>query len=104
MVKLAKRLHCTTDFLLGLTDDPAPRGASDSDTQPADAAPQWRTGTPPENNDYWTQDSHGETELYHWDGTEWRNVYGSCFPVSAIGIKVVRWYPLPDDAYEEDAK
>ena len=44
IIKLAQMLHCSSDFILGLTDDPTPPGAvSKSDT----GAPQWQTGEPP---------------------------------------------------------
>lgn len=109
--KMAIAIGCSVDYLLELTSDPSPAGARK--TTPADkgapagvpnsetdAAPQWRTGTPPEPDDYWTLDSDGDTDVYYWDGAQWRLAYGSNMPVESNGLRVVRWYPLPE-AFKE---
>ena len=101
VVKLAKQLHCTTDFLLGLTDDPTPaRGASNSDTQPADTAPQWRTGTPERSGLYWCKLAIEGNVLCMQ--AEYGNMTGKWYHHNgaSLGADVVAWVPLPDD--EED--
>lgn len=98
LINLAKQLKTTTDFLLELTDDPAPRGAANS-TEP-DAAPQWRTGTPERSGLYWCKlaiDGNVlcmQAEYVNMDG-KWYHHNGA-----NLGADVVAWVPLPDD--EED--
>ena len=101
VVKLARQLHCTTDFLLGLTDDPAPRGASDSDMQPADAAPQWRTGTPERSGLYWCKLAIDGNVLCMQ--AEYGNMTGKWYHHNgaSLGADVVAWVPLPADEEDE---
>ena len=85
----ANGLGCSLDYLLCRTDDPG--GVPGSGTE---AAPQWRTGTPPEPDDYWALDKDGDAECYYWDGAAWRIApnMGHLPPLDCI----VAWYPLPD--------
>lgn len=89
-------LGCTSDFLLGLTDDPAPR--ADRAEEPEPPAPAWRTGTPPKDGHYWTMEDNGElTDLYLKAGTwyPWRH---ECRPYFDGDYgEIVKWYPLPED-------
>lgn len=91
----ADRLGCSLDYLLCRTDEPG--GVPESGT---DAAPQWRTGTPPRPDDYWALDKDGDAECYYWDGAAWRIApnMGHLSPLDCI----VAWYPLPDRPKEDE--
>ena len=96
----AKKLDCSADYLLGLTDD-LKISVSESDTISATAG-KWSTGTPTEAGDYViiygvskeeTEATRSET-ISRWDGelwisprtgTQWMN-----------GMTVYRWVKLPE--------
>lgn len=82
-------LGCSYEFLYGLTDDPTPGGG---EAKAADAAPQWRTGTPEKNGRYWTVDGDGIAEdLWFKDG-----VWYSSPSYITTEDGIVAWYPLPE--------
>lgn len=92
LIGTADKLGVSLDYLLGRTDDPAPPGAnvSDSDT----AAPQWRTGTPPREGQYWVlgEDFEGGANIYWRKGQWYFWETGGDRPGGAI----LKWYPLPE--------
>lgn len=88
-------LGCTSDFLLGLTDDPAPR--ADRAEAPEPPAPAWRTGTPPRQGLYWCKlalDDH--TLCLQAVYNDLVNRFEHENGVRLNG-KVVGWYPLPEE-------
>ena len=100
LVKNAKSLHCSTDYLLGLTDQLRPAAAGPG--QMALAA--WMPGglTPPEPCEVVADVDAGEgvkmRRLLYWDGTVFR------FKKSGvdIGVSVTRWLRLPEVEKEEN--
>ena len=91
----AKKLKCSTDYLLGLSSDLKP-AVSESGT-----APEWKTGTPPEIGDYVTRAGIGAEEtpktttyrIAHWNGEYWGYI-GTGVP---FGTETVfRWMKLPE--------
>lgn len=72
IIKAAKFLHCSTDFLLGLTDELQPTAAA------APAAPEWKTGEPPERGWYCIKMETGagkafpKTAFYDNFGKAWK--------------------------------
>lgn len=99
MKSWAEKLNCSTDYLLGLSDDPTPaaqRSVSGSDTKP-----KWQTGTPTEIGDYETRCGLGQVETFqtaswrrlHWNGEAWVRL-GTLAPLQ--GETVFRWFKLPE--------
>ena len=90
-VKWAEALHCSIDYLYGLTDE----------LQSAQTTvPGWQTGTPPKDGLYWCEfDCAGQKMCMAADfraeiTAELRNVWK--FPHGAkIDAECIRWYPLP---------
>ena len=97
---MAQTLHCSTDYLLGLTDQLRPAAAEPG--QMALAA--WMPGglTPPEPCEVVADVDAGEgvkmRRLLYWDGTVFR------FKKSGvdIGVSVTRWLRLPEVEKEEN--
>lgn len=99
LTSMAQTLHCSTDYLLGLTDQLRPAAAEPG--QMALAA--WMPGglTPPEPCEVVADVDAGEgvkmRRLLYWDGTVFR------FKKSGvdIGVSVTRWLRLPEVEKEE---
>ena len=95
---IADRLGCSLDYLLCRTDEPG--GVPKSGT---DAAPQWRTGTPPVSGKYWcTFESEGH--LLDLPAV-WDDILGRWEHENGVGIGITcrAWYPLPADIEEDEA-
>lgn len=99
LTSMAQTLHCSTDYLLGLTDQLRPAAAEPG--QMALAA--WMPGglTPPEPCEVVADVDAGEgvkmRRLLYWDGTVFR------FKKSGvdIGVSVTRWLRLPEVEKED---
>lgn len=100
LTSMAWTLHCSTDYLLGLTDQLRPASAEPG--QMALAA--WMPGglTPPEPCEVVADVDAGEgvkmRSLLYWDGTVFR------FKKSGVDIEVsvIRWLRLPEVEKEEN--
>lgn len=100
LTSMAQTLHCSTDYLLGLTDQLRPAAAEPG--QMALAA--WMPGglTPPEPCEVVADVDAGEgvkmRRLLYWDGTVFR------FKKSGVDIEVsvTRWLRLPETEKEEN--
>lgn len=100
LTSMAQTLHCSTDYLLGLTDQLRPAAAEPG--QMALAA--WMPGglTPPEPCEVVADVDAGEgvkmRRLLYWDGTVFR------FKKSGvdIGVSVIRWLRLPEVEKEDE--
>ena len=110
--RLAKQLHCSTDFLLGLTDELRPGeateepdrmdAAEDEDATPpeapADSGTRWIPGDQPpaENCDaaciFCVEDSWTSKYIAKWSGGTWRFPHGQ-----TIDADCLWWFPLPRD-------
>ena len=94
LTSMAQTLHCSTDYLLGLTDQLRPAAAEPG--QMALAA--WMPGgtTPAEPCDVVADVDAGEgvkmRRLLYWDGTVFRFKKGGV----DIGLSVTRWLRLPE--------
>lgn len=99
LTNMAQTLHCSTDYLLGLTDQLRPSAAEPG--QMALAA--WMPGglTPPEPCEVVADVDAGEgvkmRRLLYWDGTVFR------FKKSGVDIEVsvIRWLRLPEVEKED---
>ena len=99
LTNMAQTLHCSTDYLLGLTDQLRPAAAEPGQTVLA----AWMPGglTPPEPCEVVADVDAGEgvkmRRLLYWDGTVFR------FKKSGvdIGVSVTRWLRLPEVEKEE---
>lgn len=100
LTSMAQTLHCSTDYLLGLTDQLRPAAAEPGQMVLA----AWMPGglTPPEECEVVADVDAGEgvkmRRLLYWDGTVFR------FKKSGvdIGISVTRWLRLPEVEKEEN--
>ena len=100
LTSMAQTLHCSTDYLLGLTDQLRPAAAEPG--QMALAA--WMPGglTPPEECEVVADVDAGEgvkmRRLLYWDGSVFR------FKKSGVDIEVsvIRWLRLPEVEKEEN--
>lgn len=102
LVKCAQTLHCSTDYLLGLTDDlnPAPIAPAEF----VDGAK-----TPQSAGEYWLHLGCGDASIYTsgtWNALlgRWEFLNGTKIDANCLG-----WYPLPlriekenDDGYESN--
>lgn len=100
LTSMAWTLHCSTDYLLGLTDQLRP-----ADAEPGQMAlAAWMPGglTPPEPCEVVADVDAGEgvkmRRLLYWDGTVFR------FKKSGVDIEVsvIRWLRLPEVEKEEN--
>lgn len=99
LTSMAQTLHCSADYLLGLTDQLRPAAAEPGQTVLA----AWMPGglTPPEPCEVVADVDAGEgvkmRRLLYWDGTVFR------FKKSGvdIGVSVNRWLRLPEVEKEE---
>lgn len=100
LTSMAQTLHCSTDYLLGLTDQLRPAAAEPGQMVLA----AWMPGglTPPEPCEVVADVDAGEgvkmRRLLYWDGTVFR------FKKSGvdIGVSVTRWLRLPEVEKEEN--
>lgn len=100
LLKMAQGLHCSTDYLLGLTDQLHPAAAEAGQMVLA----SWMPGalTPPEPCEVVADVDAGEgvkmRRLLYWDGTVFR------FKKSGVDIEVsvTRWLRLPEVEKEEN--
>lgn len=99
LTSMAQTLHCSTDYLLGLTDQLRPAAAEPG--QMALAA--WMPGglTPPEPCEVVADVDAGEgvkiRRLLYWDGTVFRFKKGGV----DIEVSVIRWLRLPEVEKED---
>lgn len=99
LTSMAQTLHCSTDYLLGLTDQLRPTAAEPGQMVLA----AWMPGglTPPEPCEVVADVDAGEgvkmRRLLYWDGTVFR------FKKSGVDIEVsvIRWLRLPEVEKEE---
>ena len=99
LIKMANMLDCSVDYLLGLTEDPAPA----SEREPVSGSGHggttgWSTGDPPAEGRYLCTVDLGNKpaeQKCDWKGGQW-TAYGR--PVDDV-FKVLAWYPLPDGPY-----
>lgn len=88
----AAALHCTTDYLLGISDEPTPA---------AEAVPTWRTGEPTEDGEYiacFGGDDCKFTKIVKWrSDTKKFHFIASGADISG---KCNGWYPMPQDGEE----
>lgn len=100
LTSMAQTLHCSTDYLLGLTDQLRPASAEPGQMVLA----AWMPGglTPPEPCEVVADVDAGEgvkiRRLLYWDGTVFR------FKKSGVDIEVsvIRWLRLPEVEKEEN--
>ncbi len=94
--RVADLLGVSLDYLLCRKN--APQAVSESDT-----APEWRTGTPPREGEYYCRFDCGGTEVYqnaHWDNAlrHWRFGRGGV----EVEAECLGWWPLPEKVTKED--
>ena len=91
LIYVADLVHCSTDYLLGRTDELQPAPAT-----PAAEPLQFRSGTPTEKTLAWcafTIEGKEITTAAVW----WPHLGKWCFEHGAsIDAECVGWYPLPD--------
>ena len=99
LVKWAEFLECSTDYLLGRAEDPAP--ASERKTCPdPDTVRKWGTGDPKEPGLYVViagyppkeADNNSMRAIKFWDGGGWYNERTH----APFDLTVYRWYQLPE--------
>ena len=108
----AKMLGCSTDYLLGLSDEPRPakvlRAELDAATDPkpapavsgSDTGARWSTGTPTEIGEYVMKagarpkETEGSTitTIKTWTGEGWEDAKGV-----PLRLTVYRWIRLPEE-------
>lgn len=96
----ADKLHCSVDFLLGLTEDPTP-AADRAAPQPAtvstlDVPPEFQQGTPPRSGLYWCSFTYSKIPAamkYDKDKNVWR-YKGAGGELAFDGVQ--GWWPLPE--------
>ena len=103
LMKWAEFLECSTDYLLGLTEDPAPAEehgpVSEPDTK-SGAQAEWSTGTPTAYGDYAVRAGVGPEEspkscryrFLRWNGGAWVTIENG----TPVRDTVYRWYKLPE--------
>ena len=90
----AAALHCTTDYLLGISDKPTPA---------AEAVPTWRTGVPETSGLYAAKFECGSfvmKKLAYYDKCLKKFYFNETHGPS-IESACVGWYPLPQDKEDE---
>lgn len=97
----AKTLHCSADYLLGLTEDPSP-AADRGPVSGTNTRPGWQTGSPTETGMYEArvgipQEEAAQTTI--WQRLEWIDgawVYPAVHTPLKDGMRVYRWHKLPE--------
>lgn len=90
----AAALHCTTDYLLGISDEPTPA---------AEAVPTWRTGVPETSGLYAAKfdcSGHVMKKLVYYDNCL-KKFYFDESHGRSIEAACVGWYPVPQDKEDE---
>ena len=91
--EVAKKLKCSTDFILGLSKTPQPTAGEST----VDTAPQWQTGTPEKEGPYWCEIQCGKEvkrQPARWlDDTGWHFYHMD----ATFSAPVLRWHPLPEE-------
>ena len=90
----AAALHCTTDYLLGISDEPTPA---------AEAVPTWRTGVPETSGLYAAKfecSGHIMKKLVYYDNCL-KKFYFDESHGRSIEAACVGWYPVPQDEEAE---
>lgn len=98
LVKCAQTLHCTTDYLLGLTDELTPTAKLEA----GDLAFADGREMPPRSGEYYCRFDCAGTQLYsvaYWDGMLERWMFGE--NGAKIEAECLGWYPLPEKIEEE---
>ena len=75
----AEKLNCSTDYLLGLSDEPRPAEAPPQPVSGSDTGARWSTGTPTETGEYVlraglpAEEKRGSyiTTIRTWNGENW---------------------------------
>ena len=103
LMKWAEFLECSTDYLLGLTEAPAPAKehgpVSEPDTR-SGAQAEWSTGTPTTYGDYAVRAGVGPEEspkscryrFLRWNGGAWVTIENG----TPVRDTVYRWVKLPE--------
>ena len=99
LVRLARLFGVSTDYLLGLTNNPAPAAVSGSDTVPG--VPAWSTGTPPVSGLYVVKSGVPAEEgpqwtarrVIVWTGDQWV----TNGPGTPFRDNVYAWFKIPED-------
>lgn len=85
----AAALHCTTDYLLGISDEA---------TTAAEAVPTWRAGDPPEDGEYLARFGVDDYEFIKLVG--WHSDTKAFYFIASgttINAQCTGWYPMPQD-------
>lgn len=87
VIQLSKKLGCSTDYLLGLTDE----------LRPTAAEPKWHTGEPAESCTCAAKFmvpgmDEPMMSIAKWDGYRWAFRKGGSVEAECVG-----WFPLPED-------
>lgn len=98
LIAWAEFLECSTDYLLGLTDDPRPadsRSRSESDT-----APKWSTGRPPVSGLYVVKSGVPKEEGPQWTAKRIVVWTGDAWVTNGPGVpisdNIYGWLKLPE--------
>lgn len=99
----AKMLGCSTDYLLGLSDEPRPAEAPPQPVSGSDTGARWSTGTPTEIGIYVVRFGMSSTEtpaacamnFKRWDGIQWTSL-NTGVPLPG-DMNVYRWLKLPEE-------
>ena len=100
LMKWAEFLECSTDYLLGLSEDPTPAAERKTVSEPDTLTAEWKTGTPTEVGDYVVvagcslKETAGCTTktIKHWNGTEFVDEKTNV----RFDLTVYRWLMLPE--------
>lgn len=100
LAKCAQTLHCTTDYLLGLTDELTPTARTEAGTL---AFVDGRE-TPPRLGEYYCRFDCKGTQLY--SVAQWNDALEQWNFSNGVKIEAVclGWYPLPKKVEEEDKR
>ena len=97
-VKVAQQLGCTTDFLLGLTDQLTPDAANAQreTEQLCESAEAWGWGEPTESGLYWcvVGPMKGGGKMYWWNGQDKR--WESPSAVCSLNVTPICWMKCPE--------
>lgn len=91
----AEKLHCSADYLLGLTEDLTSTAAS-----PAEGVPSWKTGMPPKAGRYYCKfviDGLELRQLLNWNNTMQYWQFGDKPGAAKAEAECLGWYPLPEE-------
>ena len=100
LVKWAEFLECSTDYLLGRAEDPAPAAEREPVSGSGHNPAGWSTGTPTAYGDYAVRAGVGPEEspkscryrFLRWNGGAWVTIENG----TPVRDTVYRWYKLPE--------